>query len=204
MIDAHRKRRYYGESEFIMAGTKILLLFGLVLLTLITMSGGNPKHDAYGFSNWSNGAMLEYYTTGATGRFLGWWKVVIYCGFSIAGPDPIALAAAEIQNPRRTIPRVVRLVFYRVVGFYIIGVLCVGIICSAADPGLISAIGSGASGAGASPWVIGIQNLGITGLPSLINALILISGWSCGNTYMYTSSRTLYGLAKGKAVPSFP
>ncbi|KAH8893576.1 proline permease [Thozetella sp. PMI_491] len=196
--------KFYGESEFVMAVTKVLLLAGLVLLTIITMSGGNPHHDAYGFRNWGNGnAILEYYSTGATGRFLGWWKVVIYCAFSIAGPDPIALAAAEIQNPQRTIPRVVRLVFYRVVGFYIIGVLCVGIICSASDPGLISAISSGASGAGASPWVVGIQNLGINGLPSLINALIMLSGWSCGNAYMYTSSRTLYGLAKDGQAPKF-
>jgi amino acid transporter len=41
--------RWYGESEFIMASTKILLLVGLCLLTFITMCGGNPKHDAYGF-----------------------------------------------------------------------------------------------------------------------------------------------------------
>ena len=65
-----------------MALTKVLLLFGLVALTIITMSGGNPKHDAYGFSNWGNTPMLAYYTEGSTGRFLGWWKIVVYCAFS--------------------------------------------------------------------------------------------------------------------------
>ncbi|CRK48276.1 hypothetical protein BN1723_020501, partial [Verticillium longisporum] len=35
--------RWFGESEFIMASTKVLLLLGLVLITLITMSGGNPQ-----------------------------------------------------------------------------------------------------------------------------------------------------------------
>jgi amino acid transporter len=68
--------KYYGESEFVMASTKVLLLIGLVLLTLITMCGGNPHHDAYGFRTWGNGnAMHSYYTEGATGRFLGWWSV---------------------------------------------------------------------------------------------------------------------------------
>ncbi|KAH7032701.1 amino acid permease [Microdochium trichocladiopsis] len=194
--------KFYGESEFIMASFKVILLFGLCFLTLITMSGGNPRHDAYGFRNWGNGDFMHpYYTTGSTGRFLAWWEVVIYAAFTIAGPDMIALAAGEIQNPRRTIPRVAKLVFYRLVGFYVVGVLCVGIICSSTDPGLLGAIKSGEPGAGASPWVIGIKNLGIEGLPSVINAAILLSGWSCGNAYLYSASRTLYGLAKDGQAP---
>lgn len=165
------------------------------------MAGGNPKGDAYGFRNWKDGAMHEYYAKGPTGKFLGWWSVVIYAAFTIAGPDMIALAAGEIQNPRRTIPRVARMIFYRLVGFYIIGALCVGIICSSRDKRLVSAIADGSSGAAASPWVIGIQNLGIGFLPHFINALILVSGLSCGNAYLFAASRTLYGLARGKLDP---
>lgn len=180
-----------------MASLKLLLLVGLILLTFITMLGGNPKHDRYGFRYWEHGAMHEYHSTGATGRFLGWWKVVLYAGFTVSGPDMIALSSGEIQNPRRTIPRLAKLVFYRMVGFYVIGVFALGIICSSRDDRLIGAIKNGAAGSAASPWVIGIQNLGITGLPDLINFLILMSGWSCGNAYLYSSSRTLYGLARG-------
>lgn len=191
--------KYYGEAEFLMASLKVLLLFGLVFLTVVTMCGGNPKHDAYGFRYWKDGkAMLSYYSPGALGRFLGWWKVVLYAGFTVAGPDMIAIAAGEIQNPRRTIPRVARLVFWRLVGFYVIGVFAVGIIVSGDDPRLLKASGDGSVGSAASPWVIGIQNLGIHGLPSLINFLILTSAFSCGNAYLYSSSRTLYGLARGK------
>lgn len=183
-----------------MASLKLLLLVGLILLTFITMLGGNPKHDRYGFRYWKDGAMHEYHSTGATGRFLGWWKVVLYAGFTVSGPDMIALSAGEIQNPRRTIPRLAKLVFYRMVGFYVIGVFALGIICSSRDKHLIGAIKNGAAGSAASPWVIGIQNLSITGLPDLINFLILMSGWSCGNAYLYSSSRTLYGLARGTIV----
>lgn len=39
--------QWYGESEFIMAITKVLLIIGLILLTFITMVGGNPRGDAY-------------------------------------------------------------------------------------------------------------------------------------------------------------
>ncbi|KAK3192302.1 hypothetical protein K4F52_001515 [Lecanicillium sp. MT-2017a] len=196
--------KWYGESEFIMASLKVLLLIGLIMLTFITMLGGNPKHDRYGFRYWENGnAMHAYYADGAVGRFLGWWKVMLYAGFTIAGPDMIALAAGEIQNPRRTIPRVAKLIFYRLVGFYVLGVLAVGIICSSRDDRLLGAIERGEAGSAASPWVLGIQNLGIGGLPHLINFLILTSGWSCGNAYLYSSSRTLYGLARDGQAPKF-
>ncbi|KAG8671015.1 hypothetical protein FPOAC1_004252 [Fusarium poae] len=164
--------KWFGEAEFIMAITKVFLLVLLVVITVITMSGGNPQGFAYGFSNWDAGAMHEYYAKGAAGKFLGWWSVVIYAGFCIAGPDMIALAAGEIQNPRRTIPRV-------------------------------APVASGASGAAASPWVIGIQNLGISFLPHFINALILLSAISCGNAYVFACTRTLYGLARDGQAPRF-
>ncbi|KAJ5094818.1 hypothetical protein N7456_010679 [Penicillium angulare] len=195
--------KYYGESEFIMASTKILLLIGLCMLTFITMVGGNPQHDAYGFRNWTSGVMFEYYTDGVTGRFLGFFSVMVYAAFSVAGPDLPALAAGEIQNPRYTIPRVVKATFWRIVGFYVVGVLAVGIICNPNDPRLMSAIASAGAGSAASPWVIGIENLGIHGLPDLINLLILLSGWSCGNAYLYSSSRTLYSLARDGQAPKF-
>ncbi|KAL8376617.1 hypothetical protein RB595_007633 [Gaeumannomyces hyphopodioides] len=196
--------KWYGEAELIMACTKVLLLFALILITIITMAGGNPQGDAYGFRNWGNGNFIHpYRAEGATGNFLGWWKVVLYAGFTIAGPDMIALAAGEIQNPRYTIPRVANLFFYRLVGFYVIGVLCVGIICSSVDPGLLDAIKNKKPGAFSSPWVVGIERVGISVLPHVINAAIMLSGWSCGNAYLYSASRTLYGLARDNQAPKF-
>jgi len=166
------------------------------------MVGGNPKHDAYGFRTWKDGNyMHEYRGTGTAGRFLGWWKVILYAAFSVAGPDLLSLAAGEIANPRRQIPRVAKRSFYRIAGFYIIGVFAVGIICSSRDPRLLGALESGSPGSAASPWVIGVQNLRIEGLPSLINFLILLSAWSCGNAYLYSASRTLYSLALDGQAP---
>ncbi|KAK5382413.1 Proline-specific permease [Exophiala xenobiotica] len=196
--------KYYGEAEFIFSILKVLLVVGLALLTFITMVGGNPKHDAYGFRNWKHGnAMHEYYTTGTTGRFLGFFIAVRYAAFSLGGPDMIALAAGEIENPRKTIPRMARLIWVRVAGFYLLGVLAVGIICNSRDPRLLSALSRGSTGSAASPFVIGIKNLGIKGLDSLVNFVILTSGWSCGNAYFYTSTRTLYQLSIDGQAPKF-
>jgi amino acid transporter len=185
-----------------MASTKILMILGLILLTFITMVGGNPKNDQYGFRYWTDGnAMHPYYTMGSAGRFLGWFAALRYAAFSIGGPDLIALAAGEIQNPRRAIPRVANLVFVRLLVFYGLGALAVGILCNSRDNRLLAAIESGASGAAASPWVIGIVNLGIGGLPAVLNVGILLSAWSAGNAFLYSTSRCLYSLSRDGQAP---
>lgn len=186
-----------------MGSTKVLLLIGLVLATIITMCGGNPHHDTYGFRAWSDGNFAHsYYADGATGVFLSVCISIRFAVFTIAGPDVIALSAGEIHNPRRTIPRVAKMIVTRIMGIYILGALCVGIICSSRNPRLLGAIESGASGAAASPWVLGLLDLDIKGfLPGLINFLIMLSGLSCGNAFMYSSSRTLYSLAQDHKAP---
>ena len=40
---------YYGELEFWLSSFKIILAAGLLLYSFITMVGGNPHHDVYGF-----------------------------------------------------------------------------------------------------------------------------------------------------------
>lgn len=65
------------------------------------------------------------------------------------------------------------------------------------DPRLI-----GGSNASSSPFVIAINNAGISVLPSIINAVILTSAFSAGNSDVYASSRTLYGLARDGKAPA--
>ena len=40
------------ESEFWLSIGKVTLAIGLMVFTFITMIGGNPLHDKYGFRNW--------------------------------------------------------------------------------------------------------------------------------------------------------
>lgn len=54
---------------------------------------------------------------------------------------------------------------------------------------------SGASDASASPFVIAIEDAGIKVLPSIINAVLLLTAWSAGNSDLYAASRTVYALA---------
>ncbi|PQE19160.1 putative general amino acid permease protein [Rutstroemia sp. NJR-2017a BBW] len=194
----------YGEAEFIFASIKIITIVGLLIMAFIVDLGGNPKHDRLGFRYWKHGkAMLEYDSTGDTGRFLGLFSVLVNAAFSYGGVELVAVAAGEAENPRKNIPKAVRRVFWRILFFYVLGSLAIGVLVSTDDPHLLKAQKDGAPGAARSPWVIGIQNAGIPVLPSIINAVILTSATSSANAFLYTGSRYLFALAQNKQAPKF-
>ncbi|TYJ53669.1 hypothetical protein B9479_005695 [Cryptococcus floricola] len=190
----------FGEGEFYFSLFKVFLIMGLLFMTFITMVGGNPEHDAYGFRYWKDpGPFAEYLVPGNTGRFLGFWSVFVQAAYAYGGPDFIALAAGETRNPRRVLPSVFRRVIYRLMVFYLFGALAVGVLCPSDDPDLTG----GGAGAAASPFVIGVKRLNIPFLPDLINALLMTSAWSCGLELFYGSSRALYSLAVDHKTPAF-
>lgn len=62
----------FGEAEFWLSGGKVILIFLLFAFTFVTMVGGNPHGDAYGFRYWQDpGAFATYHTSGDLGRFEG-------------------------------------------------------------------------------------------------------------------------------------
>ncbi|KAJ6075717.1 hypothetical protein N7499_007698 [Penicillium canescens] len=157
-----------------------------------------------GFRYWeSPGPMNEYLETGSLGRFLAFWKVFIQATFSYGGSEMVVVAAGETENPRRNIPKAVRRVFWRIAIFYVGSVFLVGLCVSSKDNRLLNAIDTGAAGVGASPFVIAIENGGILVLPSIINAVVLTSALSAGNSFFYASTRILYSTALDGKAPWF-
>lgn len=193
--------RIYGELEFFLGSIKITTIVGLMILMFIITLGGDPTGDQIGFRYWRHpGPMNEYLETGSLGRFLAFWKVFIQATFSYGGSEMVVVAAGEAENPRRSIPMAVRRVFWRIAIFYVGSIFLVCLCVSSRDKRLLNAIDSGQSGAGASPFVIAIENGGIKVLPSIINAVILTSAVSAGNSFFYASTRVLYSAAlDGKA-----
>ncbi|EAU92901.2 amino acid transporter [Coprinopsis cinerea okayama7 len=189
----------YGEAEFIFASIKVLTIVGLIILGIVLDLGGGPNRDRIGFRYWKDpGPFVQYRgIPGAKGRFLGWWAVLTQAAFSFIGTEIVAIAAGEAKNPRRNLPRAIRRVYVRILLFYILGTAIIGLLVPSNEPSLNLGDGTAAS----SPFVIAIQNAGIKGLPSLINACLLTSAWSAATSDLYTSSRALYGLARAGNAP---
>ncbi|KAE8355440.1 general amino acid permease-like protein AGP2 [Aspergillus coremiiformis] len=195
--------KYFGEVEFWLAGGKLLLILILFLFTFVSMVGGNPQRDAYGFRHWSTPSpFVEYISKGDLGRFQGFLAALWQAAFTVVGPEYIACVAGETQRPRTTLKRAFQSVYWRFGLFFIGGALCVGIVLPANDPTLLRILGAGETGSGAaSPFVMAMNNMHIEGLPHVINALLLTSIYSAGNAYVYTTSRSLHGLAENGHAP---
>ena len=111
--------------------------------------------------------------------------------------ETVILTAAEAQNPHHSIPRAARRVTYRIAFFYILGALLIGLIVDPRNPALVSGSGNAKS----SPFVIAIQDAGISALPSIVNACILISAWSAGNSYCWVASRIMVAMTTDHYLP---
>ncbi|KAL9026774.1 MAG: hypothetical protein Q9196_004615 [Gyalolechia fulgens] len=188
--------RYFGEIEFWLSSVKILTIVGLLILSLVLVLGGGPDHDRKGFRYWKDpGAMKTLYGTGDKGRFLGLWSTFVTATFAYLGTELVGVTVGEAQNPRRVIPRAIKLTFWRIVVFYVLSVLLIGMLVPYNSKALSFATKQ-TTGASASPFVVAMIESGITGLPGFLNACILIFVFSAANSDLYIATRTLYGLAK--------
>merc|ERR1711939_880527 len=191
---------FYGETEFWFACSKVIMMVGLLILSFILFWGGVPSQDSrLGFRYWQDpGAAKPVTLDGDIGLFISFWVTLVNCVFPfVFAPELIIVTAGEMQSPRRNLPKAAKRYFYRLIGFYVLGVLAIGVTCPSNDPRLTD----GGAGAGSSPFVVAIANAGIDVLPSIVNAVILISAWSSGNSFLYMSVRSLYSLAVQGSAP---
>lgn len=182
--------RGYGESEYWFAFIKVatvIVFIGVGLLMIVGIIGG----EAVGFRHFTEGDAPFH------GGFMAMLGVFMTAGFSFQGTELIGVAAGESNNPRVNIPKAIRQVFWRILLFYIFAIFVIGMLISYTDPVLIN--GDVASIA-ASPFTVVFQNAGLAFAASVMNAIILTSVLSAGNSGMYASTRMLWVLAKeGKA-----
>ncbi|KAK5247585.1 histidine permease [Exophiala xenobiotica] len=190
----------YGEAEFVFSIVKVTAVIGYILLgVLINIMGGV---DSQGRADGSYMGFRLWHHPGAFHNgFKGLCSTFVTAAFAFAGTELVGLAAAETENPRKTLPTAIKQVFWRITLFYVVSLLIVGTLVPYDDPRLLN--GRSSADSKASPFVISIQNAGISVLPSVMNVVIMISVLSVGNSSIYGSSRTLAALAEQRQAPSF-
>jgi amino acid transporter len=180
--------RGYGEVEFILGMMKVLAIIGFILFAIILNTGGikSDGRGYIGFRYWA--APYSAFKNG----FHGFCSVFVTASFAFGGTELVGLGAAEADNPAKTLPKATKQVFWRITLFYVISLLMVGLVVPGNDPILAKASGANSS---ASPFVLAISNAGIKGLPSVFNAVIMMSVISVANSCTYGSTRTLQAMA---------
>ena len=192
--------RVYGELEFSFSILKIMLIIGVNVMALAITCGGGPDGERIGFRYWRNpGPFVQYLGIGGPlGRFLGFWTTFNNALYAYSGIETITVAAAETQSPRRAIPQAAKRIFIRIFVFYILSIFMVGLVVPSNNEDLLHSTGT----ASQSPFVIAARLAGIKVVPSIINAVVLTSAWSSGNSNMLGGSRILFGMAVNGHAPA--
>lgn len=183
--------RAYGEAEFVFSTLKVIAVIGFIILSIVLAAGGAPNGNF-------NGA-LYWHTPGPFANgFKGVVAVFVTAAFSFGGTELVGLTAAEADQPRKSLPKATKQVFWRIAMFYMVSLTLITFLVPSDSPRLL---GASSVDVTASPFVIAIQAGGISGLPSVMNAVILISVISVGSSSVYATSRTLASLSEQGLAP---
>jgi AAT family amino acid transporter/lysine-specific permease len=185
--------RSYGESEYWFALIKVvaIIIFIIIgLLTILGIFGG----DMIGFENFTKGEAPF------KGGFLSIISIFLIAGFSFQGTELVGIAAGESENPEKNVPNAIRQVFWRILLFYIGAILILGLLIPYTSPSLLSGDLENIS---VSPFTLVFERAGLAFAASVMNAVVLTSLLSAGNSGLYASTRMLWSMAKDNQAPKF-
>ncbi|KAF9528497.1 amino acid permease-domain-containing protein [Crepidotus variabilis] len=175
--------RGYGELEYWLSSLKVVTVIIFIFIGIAVNAGHNSEHRYIGGSNWRiPGAPF-------VGGFGGFLRVFVTASFAFGGTESLGITAGETKNPSKNMPRVVKLVFWRIMIFYILTILLIGLNVPWNYPNLSN------KSTTTSPFTIVFKEIGSNVAASFMNAVILTSVLSAGNHAMYAGTRVLYGLA---------
>ncbi len=175
--------RNYGEFEFWFAILKVGAIIGFILIGIALLCGLLPNVPSPGLSNITgHGGFMPKGLAGIGAALL----VVI---FAFGGTEIVAVAAAETQDPERSLARAIRTVAWRILVFYIGSI------------GVIIAVVPWTSDALRSPFAAVLQVANIPGAATAITLIAVIALLSALNANLYGASRMMYSLASRGEAP---
>ncbi|WP_057912083.1 amino acid permease [Peribacillus muralis] len=181
----------FGEAEFWFAMIKVVTVVIFLITGVLIILGIMGGKDPIGFSNFTMG---EGPFNGGFFTILG---VFMAAGFSFQGTELLGVTAGESEDPEKNIPKAIRSVFWRIILFYILAIFVIGMIIPFTDSRLLS------EDVAVSPFTLVFERAGLAFAASIMNAIILSSVLSAGNSGMYASTRMLWDLARDGKAPKF-
>lgn len=190
--------RAYGEAEFIFNSCKVLMIAGFIIFSIVVNCGGAGKDGYIGGKYWHDPGAFG--SDDSIGRLKDICYVLVTAYFSYGGTELYVLSVNEQENPRKSTPTAAKQSIYRILIIYLLTMILIGFNVPHNDDQLM---GSGGSTTHASPYVLAASIHGVRVVPHIINAVILISVVSVGNSSLYAAPRLLASLAEQGFAPKF-
>jgi GABA permease len=170
----------FGEFEFWFAAVKVTAIAAFLVIGVLAIAGVLPGHPAPGTANLTGQGGL--FPHGASGLVTGLLASV----FAYGGLETVTIAAAESEDPRRSVAGAVRTAMWRIALFYV-GSMAVIVTLVPWNDHAITKSG---------PYVTVLNSLGIPGAGQVMNVVVLIALLSAMNANIYGSSRMAYSLVQ--------
>jgi len=182
----------FGEFEFWASVLKVLaiVVFLAVGLVVVIFAMNIGDHVA-GFSN------LFFYLEGfwpTESPYMWYGPILVMSGvvFAYAAIEMVGVAAGEMENPRREVPKAVNAVIFRIGIFYCGSILL-----------LVCMLPTSEYTAGTSPFVTVFERLGLPWMSALIQGILIVAAMSSLNSGLYSTGRVLRSLGVSKQAPRF-
>lgn len=180
--------KFFGETEFWLALIKVVAVIGMIVLGLVTVIRGVPVEGMPNpsFANLINDGGI--FPLGVSGLIAAFAVVM----FSFGGTELIGIAAGEAENPKKSIPKAINQVIYRILIFYV-GALTV----------VMAVIPWRKINDESSPFVQIFSGIGIPGAAHILNMVVLTAVVSVYNSALYSNGRMLHSLAVQGNAPAY-
>lgn len=170
---------HFGEFEFWFAAIKIAAIVGFLGVGVAMVAGWLPGREPLGFS-----VMLGHGGFAPTG-IAGIVSALLVVIFAFGGIEIITIAAAEAENPQKSIVRAARNIVWRILLFYVGSVLVMVLVLPWSSPELLS-----------GPFVAVLSEAGLRGAAVVMSAVVVIALLSAFNANVYGTSRMAYSLSQ--------
>jgi L-asparagine permease len=184
--------RAFGEFEFWASIAKVGAIVVFMVVGIVVVAGRVHIGDhRAGLSNlWSNPG--GFWPT--SGAFDWYGPILVMSGvvFAYAAIEMVGVAAGEMENAKREVPKAVNAVIFRIAIFYCGSILL-----------LVAMLPTSEYEAGTSPFVTVFDRMGFSWMGSLIQAVLIVAAMSSLNSGLYSTGRVLRSLGMSKQAPAF-
>ena len=176
----------FGEFEFWFAAIKVTVIIGFLIIGVLLVFGLLPDTDPVGTSNlFGQGGFMP---NGFSGVAAG----LLVVAFAFGGIEIVTIAAAESENPERSIALAVCSVVWRISVFYIGAISIMVLVLPWNDPDLET-----------SPFVSVLNLANIPGVAGFMELVVVVALLSAFNANIYGTSRMAFSLSRRGDGPAF-
>ena len=177
--------KLFGEMEFWLAIIKVLAIIAMIAFGSYLLASGSGGSQSNIQNLWELGG---FFPNGIMGLVMAMAMIM----FAFGGIELVGIAAAETDNPQKTLPKAINQIVYRVLLFYILSLVII-----------LSLYPWNQMAQGGSPFVLIFDSLGSQTVATILNFVVLTAAISVYNSTNYCTSRMLLGLAQQGNAPKF-